>query len=242
MTLIRTGPGVAGVDEAGRGPLLGDVYAACVVLPAEFDDEREDKPMHAWIRDSKKLAPKRRRAVADYIRRNAVAWGVGSASVEEIQRLNIAHATFLAMARAVRAAQAGDSDIQQLLVDGPRFKPPRSNDQDEDPLPSAVRCICDGDATHMAIAAASILAKVAHDDHILALVKADPSLDERYGLAHNMGYGTRVHMEGLQRHGYVPGLHREGFTPVTRARPASRSGSRESSRPTTPPDRAPDCT
>jgi len=216
--LLRSGPHVGGIDEAGRGPLLGPVYAACVALPDEFDDEREAKPMHAWIRDSKKLSAKRREDVAEYIRRNAVAYGVGSASVEEIDRLNIAHATFLAMTRAYEAAAEKGAAFNELLVDGPRFVRPLTDTAfpPVSPFPP-VRCICDGDATHMAIAAASILAKVAHDAHVRALVAADPTLDARYGLARNMGYGTPAHLEGLRVFGAVPGLHRIGFRPVRAA-------------------------
>ena len=216
--MLRTGPRSGGIDEAGRGPLLGSVYAACVVLPDEFDDERDSKPLHAWIRDSKKLSAKRRENVAEYVRRNAVAWGVGSATTQEIDRLNIANATFLAMHRAYDAAAAGGAIVEELLVDGPRFVHPSRDDVDG--YFPRVQCICDGDATHMAIAAASILAKVAHDAYIRELVAADPTLDARYGLARNMGYGTPIHMAGLRLHGAVPGLHRCSFAPVRQVTPA----------------------
>ena len=210
--LLRTDETIAGVDEAGRGPLLGSVFAGCVVLPAFFEDENEPKPLYLEIKDSKKLSARKRELLVDYIKRNALAWGVGSATAAEIDVHNVLNATYMAMHRAIDAADAYNPDvIDELYIDGPRFAPYERCR--EGWMPS--RCIPDGDATHMCIAAASILAKVAHDEHIKELVDADPTLDEKYGISSNMGYGTKKHMDGLKTHG-VHTAHRKTFAPVRR--------------------------
>ncbi len=177
-----------GVDEAGRGPLAGPVYAAAVILDAAL-------PV-AGLADSKTLTPRQREALALEIRTRAIAWAVASASVEEIDTLNILQASLLAMRRAVEqlAVKPG-----QVLVDGlhrPRLAVP-------------VRAIVRGDATVPEIAAASILAKVARDREMLALHQRHP----QYGFDRHKGYPTSAHLAALRAHG-ASAVHRRSFAPV----------------------------
>ena len=179
---------VCGVDEAGRGPLAGPVFAAAVILDGA-------RPI-AGIDDSKKLAAGRREALAIEIRAHAMAWAVASASVEEIDELNILQASLLAMRRAVEKLTVTP---QQVLVDGlhcPRVSMP-------------VRAVVRGDATVTAIAAASILAKVARDEEMMALHRDLP----QYGFDRHKGYPTRAHLDALRAHG-VSVVHRRTFAPV----------------------------
>ena len=179
---------VCGVDEAGRGPLAGPVFAAAVILDAA-------RPI-AGIADSKKLAPARRESLAIEIRAHALAWAVASASVEEIDALNILQASLLAMRRAVEKLAVTP---HQVLVDGlhcPRVSMP-------------ARAVVRGDATVTAIAAASILAKVARDEEMLALHRDLP----QYGFDRHKGYPTRAHLDALRAHG-VSIVHRRSFAPV----------------------------
>lgn len=178
----------AGVDEAGRGPLAGAVYAAAVVLdPA--------RPV-AGLADSKTLTAARREALAEAIRERAHAWCVASASVEEIDSLNILQATMLAMKRAVDGLGA---QVRLALVDGNRA--PR--------LSCAVQTIVKGDARVPAISAASILAKTARDADLLRLHALYP----QYAFDQHKGYGTALHMSLLREHGPCP-EHRRSFAPV----------------------------
>ena len=180
--------GLAGVDEAGRGPLAGDVVAAAVILdPA--------RPI-AGLDDSKKLTPERREALAVEIRAGAAAWALGRASVAEIDSLNILQASLLAMHRAVAAL---DREPVMVLVDGNRL--PR--------WPYRSEPVVGGDARVPAIAAASILAKVQRDREMVALEATYPG----YGLARHKGYPTREHLEALKRLGVTP-AHRRSFGPV----------------------------
>jgi len=179
---------VCGVDEAGRGPLAGPVFAAAVILdPA--------RPI-AGLADSKVLSTRRREALAAEIESRAIAWGVASASVEEIDALNILRASLLAMRRAVEGLAVTPS---RVLVDGPHC--PR--------LEVPVRGIVRGDATHASIAAASILAKVARDAEMLALHRIHPA----YGFDRHKGYPTPAHVAALRAHG-VSVAHRRSFAPV----------------------------
>ncbi|CAK0773556.1 RNase HII [Gammaproteobacteria bacterium] len=180
---------VAGVDEAGRGPLAGPVYAAAVILdPA--------RPI-TGLADSKKLSPLRREVLAATIRERALAYAVARAEVEEIDRLNILQASLLAMHRAVAELSVAP---QLILVDGNRC--PAG-------LPCPARAIVKGDATEPAISAASILAKVARDIVMLELEAVWPG----YGFARHKGYPTADHMEALVRLGPCP-EHRRSFAPV----------------------------
>jgi ribonuclease HII len=179
---------VCGVDEAGRGPLAGPVFAAAVIL----DPARSI----TGIADSKKLSAARREQLALQIRSGALAWAVASASVEEIDALNILQASLLAMRRAVERLTVTP---QQVLVDGlhcPRVSMP-------------VRAIVKGDATVAEIGAASILAKVARDGEMLALHRQLPL----YGFDRHKGYPTRAHLDALRAHG-VSIVHRRSFAPV----------------------------
>lgn len=176
---------LCGVDEAGRGPLAGDVYAAAVILPQEYDLE--------GLNDSKKLTPKKRDLLFDAIRTQAVSYSIAKATVEEIETLNILNAAMLAMRRAV----AGLSVTPQLvLVDGNR-----------DPgLELPTRLIVSGDATSASIAAASILAKVARDRSMEELAKQYP----QYQFEKHKGYGTALHYAMLDQYGESP-VHRHSF-------------------------------
>lgn len=181
---------VCGVDEAGRGPLAGPVVAAAVVLAP-------DRPI-AGLRDSKQLSPAQREGLATRIRACALAFGIGRAEPEEIDRLNILRATLLAMRRAVDSLPVRPL---RALVDGNRCPE----------LPCACEAIVRGDASVPAISAASILAKVARDAEMAALDAAWPG----YGFALHKGYPTRLHLEALARLG-PSAVHRRSFGPVRR--------------------------
>jgi len=182
---------IAGVDEAGRGPLAGPVFAAAVILdPA--------RPI-AGLRDSKLLSARRRERLAVEIRSEALAWAVASADVAEIDALNILQATLLAMRRAVEALSIAP---QQALIDGnhcPRLSCP-------------ARAVIGGDREVAAISAASILAKTARDALLVELDAVYP----HYGFARNKGYGTAAHLAALLRHGPTP-IHRRSFAPVAQS-------------------------
>ncbi|HZV54113.1 MAG TPA: ribonuclease HII [Rhodocyclaceae bacterium] len=179
---------ICGVDEAGRGPLAGPVYAAAVILdPARPID---------GLADSKKLSARKRERLALEIREKALAWAIAEASVEEIDRINILQATMLAMARAIAGMALQPAEV---LVDGNRCP-------DID-LP--VRAIIGGDACVAEISAASILAKTARDTEMLRLHNEHP----QYGFDRHMGYGTVLHLAALRLHGPAP-CHRRSFAPV----------------------------
>lgn len=183
----------AGVDEVGRGPLCGDVVAAAVILdPAQ--------PI-AGLNDSKKLTEKRREALFDEICGKALAFCVARASVEEIDRLNILHASMLAMTRAVEGLQRQGQAItpELVLVDGNRL--PRWSYR--------AQAIVKGDSKVAAIAAASILAKVVRDREMCELDSRYPG----YGLAGHKGYPTKAHLEALRTLG-VTQIHRRSYAPV----------------------------
>lgn len=177
------GTSLAGMDEAGRGPLLGSVVAACVIMPRE--------PVLPWIDDSKKLSPLRRGEVFKEILGHALFIGIGEASAQEIDEINILCATRLAMQRAAAAAPA-----TLCLVDA-------VNRLD---LPFALRPILHGDALSYSIAAASIVAKVTRDRQLACLAERYP----HYGLLHNKGYGTPEHIQALRQYGACP-EHRLSF-------------------------------
>ena len=181
---------VCGVDEAGRGPLAGPVVAAAVILdPA--------RPI-AGLNDSKKLSAKKRMALAGLIRERALAWAVAEASVEEIDQLNILHASMLAMQRAVAALQVTP---ELALIDGNRCPS----------LAIPAEAVVQGDAKVAAIAAASILAKTVRDEGMLVLHAQYP----HYGFDRHMGYPTAAHCAALAAHGVSP-VHRRSFAPVAR--------------------------
>ena len=179
----------AGVDEAGRGPLVGSVFAAAVVLPDEYD--------LPGLTDSKKLSERRRDELAVLIKQQALAWCVAAASVEEIDRLNILHATMLAMRRAVHGLGRLP---EKVWIDGNR-------------VPTDLGCeaeaVVKGDSKIIQISAASVLAKTARDAEMYALAERYP----QYGFERHKGYGTAEHLAALQRHGALP-EHRRSFAPV----------------------------
>ncbi len=180
---------VAGVDEVGRGPLAGPVVAAAVILdPARPID---------GLADSKQLSEARREALAGQIRAQALAWALGRAEVEEIDRINILQASLLAMRRAL-AALAVVPDY--ALIDGNRCPAP---------LDCPAEAVIKGDQRVAVISAASIIAKVARDREMIVLDDDYPG----YGLASHKGYPTRAHIEALQRQG-VTAIHRRSFGPV----------------------------
>ena len=179
----------AGVDEAGRGPLAGSVFAAAVILPEHYD--------LPGLADSKKLSEKKRDALAAQIKAQAVVWSVAEAGVDEIARLNILHAAMLAMRRAVEALAVPP---QHILIDGNRIP---------DGLPAPAEAVVKGDAKIPAVSAASILAKTARDAQMYALAARHP----QYGFERHKGYGTPEHLAALRRHGALP-EHRRGFAPV----------------------------
>lgn len=183
-----TGHLIAGVDEAGRGPLAGPVIAAAVILD----------PNHpiAGLADSKKLTEKQRERLFEEIRSQALAWSVSRASVSEIDSINILQASLLAMQRAVAALPIPP---QEVLVDG-----------DKCPIfPCQARAIVRGDDTEPAISAASIVAKVLRDRLMRMLDKRYPD----YGFAKHKGYGTALHLAALRLHG-PSRVHRRSFSPV----------------------------
>ncbi|WP_174459586.1 ribonuclease HII [Chromobacterium subtsugae] len=182
-------PLICGVDEAGRGPLAGAVFAAAVILdPA--------KPI-AGLADSKVLSEAKRDELAAWIKRDALAWCIASASVDEIDKLNILHATMLAMTRAVEGLSTRPELAQ---IDGNRV--PKH-------LPVPGEAIVKGDAKVAAISAASILAKTARDAELVALDARHP----QYGFARHKGYPTAEHLAAIERHG-VLAEHRKTFGPV----------------------------
>jgi len=191
---------VAGLDEVGRGPLAGPVVAAGIILPPGFS--------HPGIKDSKMLTVAQRERVAPIIRENAVSWAVGVVEVEEIDRLNILNASLLAMAKACDALKPAPD---YLLIDGSYTLPwrlLRFDTQATKPLPEQ-RNIVRGDRLCLSIAAASILAKVARDELMVALDKEYPE----YGFAKHKGYGSAAHLLALRRLGPSP-AHRRSFKPV----------------------------
>ena len=176
---------ICGVDEAGRGPLAGPVCAATVILPPHLDIP--------GLTDSKKLTDKKRRELFSIIKEQAIAWGIGMASEQEIDEINILQATFLAMQRALDQLEV-KPDL--ALIDGNREK--------DFGLP--VKTVVKGDSLSMNIAAASILAKVTRDDLMVELAETYP----QYGFEIHKGYGTKAHYAALTEHGPSP-IHRMTF-------------------------------
>lgn len=176
----------AGCDEAGRGCLAGSVYAAAVILPKDYDN-----PL---LNDSKKLTEKRRKVLRDQIVRDAVAWAVGVVTPEEIDKINILNASFLAMHRALDQLAVRP---EAVIVDGNRFNPYRD-------LPYTT--IVKGDGKYQSIAAASILAKTFRDEYMDSLANEYPYYDWQK----NKGYPTKAHREGIREHGPSP-YHRMSY-------------------------------
>lgn len=176
----------AGCDEAGRGCLAGSVYAAAVILPPDYEND--------LLNDSKKLTAKKRYALREVIQRDALAWAVGIVTPEEIDKINILNASFLAMHRALDQLSLRP---EAVIVDGNRFK----SYQD---LPFTT--IVKGDGKYLSIAAASVLAKTYRDDYMLSLAKEYP----QYDWQSNMGYPTKKHRQAIRDHGITP-YHRKSY-------------------------------
>ncbi len=194
-----------GLDEAGRGPLIGRVYAGAVI----WDNDKEC-PL---ITDSKKLTPKKRQLALQWIKDNIKYWGVGYADEKEIDKINILNATKLAMDRAIEdlltkgfsKGNKYNNEITYLLIDGTGWEK-KFKDYN-------VESIVKGDSIYYSIAAASIIAKEYHDMHIHELISIDPSLDEKYSLSSNMGYPTVKHFDGIKKYG-ASEYHRKSFKGV----------------------------
>ena len=176
----------AGCDEAGRGCLAGSVYAAAVILPADYQND--------LLNDSKQLTEKRRYQLREIIERDAVAWAVGIVTPEEIDKINILNASILAMHRALDQLKVRP---EAIIVDGNRFK----KYQD---LPHTT--IVKGDGKYLSIAAASILAKTYRDDYMNGLAKEYP----QYDWLSNKGYPTKKHREAIRQYGITP-YHRKSY-------------------------------
>ncbi|MCG8498377.1 ribonuclease HII [Alteromonas portus] len=179
---------IAGVDEVGRGPLVGDVVTAAVILDPENPIE--------GLTDSKKLSEKKRVALAQEIREKALYWNIGRASPEEIDKLNILHATMLAMIRAVEGLPVKPDFVR---VDGNRV--PAWNFESE--------AVVKGDSLHAEISAASIIAKVERDNDMISLHEAYP----QYNFAGHKGYPTKAHFEAIAEYGILD-CYRKSFKPV----------------------------
>ena len=183
---------IAGVDEAGRGPLVGSVVAAAVILNPHNPIEGLD--------DSKKLTEKKREKLYTEIKEKALAWAIAEATHEEIDQINILQASLLAMRRAVEALQ---TQPEHVLVDGNK-------------IPQGLTMSCDavvgGDALHAEISAASILAKVTRDREMVDLDLKYP----QYGFAKHKGYPTKAHFQAIEEHGVVD-QHRRSYAPVKKA-------------------------
>ena len=191
-----------GLDEAGRGPLIGRVYAGAVI----WEQEKECD----IIKDSKKLTPKKRAIALDWIKNNIKYWGVGYADEKEIDKINILNATKLAMDRAIDDLKTSKGykyteNVSYLLIDGTGWEKKFKNYN--------VESIIKGDSLYYSIAAASIIAKEHHDMYIRELISIDPTLDEKYSLSSNMGYPTAKHFDGIKKYGCSE-YHRKSFKGV----------------------------
>jgi ribonuclease HII len=182
---------IVGVDEAGRGPLAGPVVAAAVVFPPSF--------RNADIDDSKKLTAKKRMELFELIKKKALGYGIAFASAQEIDELNIYAATKLAMRRAIEQIKV---PYELILTDAMPFKD----------LPVPTIPVIKGDAKALNIAAASILAKVTRDLYMDDLQKQYPA----FSFADHKGYGTKAHMEELEKNGPIEGVHRKSYKPVAK--------------------------
>jgi ribonuclease HII len=212
---IDDGSVEVGLDEAGRGSLWGRLYVGAVVMAPDDASYFDNGATLHKIMDSKKLTPRRRAVLADFIQENAIAVSVAWSEPEEIDRLNILQADMAAMHRALDDISV---PFQRILVDGDYWKPWAPAGSKDDPVPAIT--IVEGDAVSLPIAAASIIAKEAHDAWVREAVAADPTLHERYGFGTNMGYGAAKHMEGLRTWG-AHALHRRSFAPVRATLPGS---------------------
>jgi len=190
---------IAGLDESGQGPLFGRVYGAAVIL-------NPDVELHASLNDSKKMTPKKRQIVRDWIEENALDYQVCWRDEKRIDDVNILNAKMEAWHEAVSKLNV---EPELLLVDGTQFKPYWNVSGDEDYF-IPYQTIIGGDAEYAAIAAASVLAKEYHDQYITELCQSLPELEQKYHLCSNKGYGTAYHMWAISEYGPSP-YHRKSF-------------------------------
>jgi ribonuclease HII len=205
-----------GVDEAGRGPLFGRVYAAAAILP------KDDSFDHSKAKDSKKFHSKKKiEEVAEYIKTNALAWAVAFEDEQTIDEINILQATQQAMHKAILAAKKDYCNKQlklgigsvniHLLIDGNYFKPITNYNNEKKKIETLpFTCVEGGDNKFSSIAAASILAKVERDNYIDDLCAKNPELAERYSIDSNKGYGAKKHLDGIKEYG-ISIWHRKTF-------------------------------
>ena len=194
MLQYKNNPMEVGLDEAGRGPLIGRVYAGAVIWKENVSFD--------LIMDSKKLTPAKRKKALEWIKLNIIYWGVGYADEKEIDSINILNATKLAMNRAIDdLKQRNPIEIKELIIDGTGW---------ENRFNYKVDSVIKGDNLYYSIAAASIIAKEYHDAHIKELINIDPTLDIRYNLSSNMGYPTKKHRDGIKQYG-ISIYHRKSF-------------------------------
>jgi ribonuclease HII len=188
-----------GVDEAGRGPLIGRVYAAAVIL----GDIKDDIKDNILINDSKKMSRLQREKAYIWIKDNVKSYSIGFAEPYEIDDINILEATRLAMKRAIDGI-SNSNNSNRVIIDGPRWEK-KFDGYD-------VKSIIKGDSKYFSIASASILAKEEHDKYIKKICEDNPILHERYDLLNNMGYGTKKHLDGIKKYG-ISEYHRKSFKP-----------------------------
>ena len=204
-----------GIDEAGRGPLFGRLYVGAVVLPKDPTVEFH----HEWMKDSKKFSSKKKiREVAEYIKTHALSWSVQYVDPNIIDEINIRQAVFRGMHAGIseiiaqqQKIESANSNSPFLLIDGNDFKPYTIYNEDTEEIGIIPYVTIEGgDNKYTAIAAASILAKVARDDYIDDLCTKYPELVSRYGLDTNMGYGTKQHLAGIMEYG-ITQWHRQTY-------------------------------
>jgi ribonuclease HII len=205
-----------GLDEAGRGALWGRLYVGAVALPDDTEAMFDHGAALAHVRDSKSLSARKRAIIVDYVKEVAVDHAVAWAEAADVDRRNVLQADLDAMHAALNKLSV---PVQRVLVDGDVWRPWCAPGES---APAAAVTLPDGDASYLPIAAASVLAKVAHDAWVAETLAAHPEL-EPYGFARNMGYGTAQHIAALNEHGPTP-LHRHTFAPVREA--AARAAAR----------------
>jgi ribonuclease HII len=194
-----------GVDEVGRGPMFGRVYTAAVILPKDNSFE------HFKMKDSKKFHSKKKiKEVSEYIKQNAIAWSIKWEDEKVIDDINIRNATHSAMHKAIKDIYQEGKDTL-LLIDGNDFKPFVIFNHAQKSLEQVPHVTIEGgDNKYTSIAAASILAKVARDEYIKELCNENSLLTERYDIENNKGYGTKKHMDGINKYG-ITDWHRKSF-------------------------------
>lgn len=222
LTYLQSSGWEIGVDEVGRGCLLGPVVTSALILPSHEDIEKH-KDMWCQVKDSKKVTERKRKELYEFIMKHAPAVGIGIVYEKDIDSMNILRATMKAMHLALddairkltESTHATRSPVLHIFIDGPHFKP-YMPPGDEEQWSIKTNCVVEGDATYLSIAGASIVAKYTRDTYIQELAKKHPEF-EKYGISKNKGYGTKQHMDALKEHGRTP-YHRMSFRPVRECR------------------------